>query len=425
MTIAKGVAKKLIVAEQTALGTVAAVDAATAEYMRRVTSTVDLSKETYESNEKRDDMQVADMRHGAKSVGGALSGELSPGSYQMLMAAVLRKAWVAGASDAANNDVTAASSGAGTYAGTFTRDDPDESGESSGEGFSWLTDGFKVGDVVRMTGWASPATANNNHNFLITALTDTVMTVRSLAKTDIVAKAAGDAITTTVVGKKTYVPKTGHTNKYFTIEHNYSDIDRSEVFTDCKFSNMSVKLPPTGMGTIDFNVVGLNMTAYGTSEAPYFTGPSAMAETGVLAAVNGLIFVQGTAVALLTGLDFEVNGDSTVANPVVGSNTRPDVFDGKIRVSGNATVYFTDTTFQNYFINETEVSIFCAFTDSDDANAEFLAFTLPRVKMGGSGKDDDDKGLVQTMPFTALLNVSGGTGTNSEETTISIQDSTL
>ena len=422
MTIAKGVSKKLVIAEQTALGTVAAADAATAAYMRRVSSTIDLTKDTYQSGEIRTDMQVADMRHGAKSVSGSLSGELSPGSYQMLMAAMLRKAWASGVSDGPNDDIAAAATtGAG---GTFTRHDMDESSAES-EGQDWITDGFKVGDVIRMTGWTSPATANNTHNFMITALTATVMTVIGLDGNPPVAKAAGDPITTTVVGKKTHVPLTAHTNKYFTIEHNYADVDLSELFTDCKLASMSVKLPPTGMGTIDFSVVGLDMTPKSGADAPYFTSPAAMAETGVLASVNGLIYVNGSAVALLTGLDFEVNGNATTADPVVGSNTRPDVFDGRVTVSGNMTVYFVDATFRDYFVNETEVSLFGAFTTADDADADFLAFCMPRVKVGGSSKDDGEKGLIQTMPFTALLNVNGGASANSEETTISIQDSSL
>jgi hypothetical protein len=422
MTIAKGVSKKLIIAEQAALGTIAAVNAATAAYMRRVTSTVDLSKDTYESNEKRTDMQIADMRHGAKSVGGAINGELSPGSYQMLMAAVMRRAWTDGVSDGPNDDVTAAATTGA--AGTFTRHDMTESSAES-ERQDWLTDGFKVGDVIRMTGWTSPATANNNHNFLITALTTTVMTVVGLDGVPPVAKAAGDPVVTSVVGKKTFLPTSGHTNKYFTIEHYYSDIDLSEVFTDCKFSSMDIKLPPSGMGTIDFNVVGLDMTPHDTADAPYFSAPSAMNENGILAAVNGVLYAQGAAVALLTGLDFSLSGDASVADPVVGSNSRPDVFDGKLKVSGNMTVYFTSATFRDYFRNETEVSLFGAFTTSDDADADFLAFCMPRIKAGGASKDDNDKGLVQTIPFTALLNTTGGTGINSEETTLSVQDSTL
>jgi len=93
-------------------------------------------------------------------------------------------------------------------------------------------------------------------------------------------------------------------------------------------------------------------------------------------------------------------------------------------------VYFEDDTFRDYFENETEVSVACAFTTNNDGDADFLAFTMPRVKMGGSTKDDGEKGIIQTMPFTALIDVNAGadtgaTATDSLETTLSIQDSTL
>jgi len=413
MAIAKGISKKLVIAEQTALGTIAAVDAATAAYIRRVTSDLDLKKETYESTEIRTDQQKADMRHGVRSVDGTISGELSPGSYEMLMESVLRKAWVAGEVAGAESDVTAAvTAGA---AGTFT----------SAATATFLTDGLKVGDVIRWTGWAAPATANNDHNFLITALTELLMTGIMLDGEPVVAKAGGDAVTATVVGKKSYVPLTAHTNTYFTIEHNYSDLDLSEVFTDCKFGSMAIKLPPSGMGTIDFAVTGLDMTSKDSAAAPYFTSPTALGEEGVVAAVNGALYVEGNAVALLTGLDFTVDAGLTPADAVVGSNVKTDVFDGRVAVSGNMTVYFSNATFRDYFDDETEVSIHGAFTTSNDADANFLAFCMPRVKVGGASKDDGEKGLIQTMPFTALLNTAGGAAVNSEETTISIQDSSL
>jgi hypothetical protein len=55
---------------------------------------------------------------------------------------------------------------------------------------------------------------------------------------------------------------------------------------------------------------------------------------------------------------------------------------------------------------------------------------MPRVKVGGAGKDDGEKGIVQTMPFTALFDTGAGadkgaTATDSLATTLSIQDSTV
>ncbi len=414
-TMASGVEKKVILAPQATKGTIPAVDLATAQYLRRVTSSLNVTKETYQSNEMRADRQIADFRHGVQSVEGSITGELSPGTYYLLMAAILRKNFADGVSDATNSAV-AADSTTGA-AGTFTRDDV---------GGSWLEDGFKVGDVVRFSGFT--ATANNSHNFMITALTATVMTGIMLDGVAVVDEAKGQSITTTVTGKKTWIPQTAHTEKWFAVEHYFSDVDLSEVFYDLKVNSMAIKLPATGLATVDFGLMGLNYSNYpagGTS--PYFTSVVAAATGGVLAAVNGALYVQGTKVALLTGLDFDVAANLS-SEAVVGSNVKPDIFDGRVAVKGNMTVFFEDATFRDYFLNETEVSINCVFTTGTGATADFIAFTMPRVKVGGASKDDGEKGLVQTMPFTALFDTSAGadtgaTATDTLATTMSIQDS--
>ena len=69
------------------------------------------------------------------------------------------------------------------------------------------------------------------------------------------------------------------------------------------------------------------------------------------------------------------------------------------------------------------MSLVAALSASPAAAADFLALSLPRVKFGDASKDDGDKAIVQTLPFTALLNVAGGSGTSSEESTIAFQDS--
>ena len=412
-TMASGVEKKVILAPQATKGTIPAVDLATAQYLRRVTSSLNVTKETYQSNEMRADRQIADFRHGVQSVEGSITGELSPGTYYLLMAAILRKNFADGVSDATNSAV-AADSTTGA-AGTFTRDDV---------GGSWLKDGFKVGDVVRFSGFT--ATANNSHNFMITALTATVMTGIMLDGVAVVDEAKGQSITTTVTGKKTWIPQTGHTENWFAVEHYFSDVDLSEVFYDLKVNSMAIKLPATGLATVDFGLMGLNYVNYASASSPYFSAVMAAATGGVLAAVNGALYVQGTKVALLTGLDFDVAGNLS-SEAVVGSNVKPDIFDGRVAVKGNMTVFFEDATFRDYFLNETEVSINCVFTTGTGATADFIAFTMPRVKVGGASKDDGEKGLVQTMPFTALFNTAGDDGTTntvtSLATTLSIQDS--
>jgi len=415
MSVASGIEKKLVLAPQATKGTIATAAVATAQYLRRVTSNMNLTKETYQSNEMNSNRQVSDFRHGVRSIDGTISGELSPGTYGLLQAAILRKAWATGVNSGAHADVTAAATTGA--AGTFTT-----------VAGTWLTDGFKVGDVVRFTGWAGVLT-NNDHNFLITAVTETVMTVVGLDGVPPTAEAATDSVTATVVGKKVWVPETAHTEDWFSIEHAYTDVDLSEVFWDCKVNTASFKLPASGMATTDYGIMGLNVTNFAAGNAPYFSAVLAADTHGVLASVDGVLCVNGVQVALLTGLDFDIAAGLT-SEGVVGSNTKPDIFDGKIAVKGNMTVFFTDTTFRDYFENETEVSINCAFTTSNAPNADFMAFSMPRVKVGGASKDDGEKGIIQTMPFVALFNSAGGpatgaTATANLATTISIQDSTL
>ncbi len=417
MTIASGVSKNVILAPQATKGTVAVAALATAQYLRRVTSNIDLSKETYQSNEIRSDQQVSDFRHGVRSSDGSINGELSPGTYSLLMAAILRKDFVAAPASGAESDVAAAiTSGA---SGTFT----------SAATATFLQDGLKVGDVGRWTGWTTTGEDNNARNFMITALTDLVMTGIFLDGDPVDEKVAGDAVTFTGVGKKTWTPTTGHTEDWFSLEHNFSDIDLSEVFYDLKPGSMAIGLPPSGISTVDIGMMGLNYNALDSAASPYFTNVLAASTSGNLAAVNGVVSVQGAPVALITGLSIDVNANLT-SEPVVGSNVKPDIFDGRVIVSGSMTVFFEDETFRDYFVDETEVSISCAFTTGNTGTADFVAFTMPRVKVGGATKDDGEKGIVQTMPFSALFDTgagadTGATATDSLATTLSIQDSTI
>ena len=94
-----------------------------------------------------------------------------------------------------------------------------------------------------------------------------------------------------------------------------------------------------------------------------------------------------------------------------------------IDVSGNMSVLFDSVTMRDYFLAETEVSIVAAFTTGNAANSDVMVFTFPVCKINGADKDDGEKGLTMTMPFVALRNTAGGTGTSSFDTIIQIQDS--
>lgn len=409
MPIATGVFKKLSFKKQTALNAKAPAGAGgTAQYLRRVTSTVDLTKASYQSAEILDSQQRRDMRHGVRSVAGAISGELSVGTWQKPFESLLRQVVQAAATSGAILTVTSASTvGA---AGTYTR--------SAG---SFLSDGFKIGDIVNWVGWTTTGVPNNNHWALITALSATVMTVLNLDGVAVGAKAAGDSVTCTIVGKKTWIPATAQSRDYYTIEHWFSDIAQSEQFTDCVFTGATIALPPTGMATIQLPVLGLDMQ---TGVTEYFTTPAASSSGAILAAVNGVLLINGAVAATVTGATITINGNYSAPGGVVGSNVDPDIFPGPIDVTGQITVLFQNGVFRDLFLNETESSLTVVLEANNTATPAFTAFTISRMKYSGATKDDGTAGLTLTLPFTALENVvTGGAALANLQTTISIQDS--
>jgi hypothetical protein len=407
--IATGVFKKLAIKRQATQGTIAAAGAAgSARYMRRTSSTLNLAKAGYGSSEILPSQQRRDFRHGVRSTSGSISGELSVGGYQLPFEGVLRKAAVAGATTGALTTITIASSGAGSRQGTLTR--------SAG---SFLTDGFKVGEVVRATGAGAGA---NTMNLVIVSLTATIMTVRTLNGADITNQAAGSSITVQMAGKKVYTPADNQTRDYFTIEHWFSDIGQSERFVDSVFTGATVTLPATGLATVEFPVMGLDMQ---TGTAQHFDAPAAAPTGAITAAVNGVLIVNNQVVANVTGLTITIAGNNSAPGGVVGSNVDADVFPGVIDVSGNVTALFSDASLRDLFINETEFSIVGVFTGDNTALAGAVAFIMPRCKFNGADKDDTQTGITQTLPFVALENTAGGTGTTGEATTLVVQDTSF
>lgn len=403
-TIARGISKKVAYKKETP-GAWGVLNGATgSKYLRRVTSSFNLTKEVLESNEIRTDYQVADARHGVRTVDGSLSGELSPTSYADFMASALARDFTTGGT-ATGIEVTIAASGV-FY--TVTR--------TAG---SWITDGFFVGNVVALTG-AGLNAANAGNNMLVASMTATVLTVVALTGTPLVAEGPITPVGATALGKQTFTPKTAHTDDSYTFEEWYSDIAQSEVYTGNKVGKMDVKLPSTGLVTIDFGFKGKDRAQTGTSQ--YFTTPTASGTDGIFSAVAGAMVVDGVPVALITSLDFSLDRGNEAAN-VVGSNVAAAIFNGRVKVTGNFSTYFQDAVFRDYFDNEQTVSLVVALSTGEEKNADVVAFAMPKVLPNSSTRDDKEMGLMQSHSFQALLNddTTGG----KIETTLFVQDTSL
>lgn len=403
MTVAQGILKQTVYKKQTALGS--AASGSGGQVLRRRTAVFTAMRDTFDADEIVTHQQHTGITYGMKKTSGKLDGLLSPDTYADFMQSLLRRDFAAVTPYAAGTDVTASAS-----APQFV--------DASG---GFLTAGLKTGDVVRWTGFAGGSAANNNNkNFLITALTATDMTGVFLNGDAVVADAAGDSVTVTVVGKKTHVPTTGHTNDYYTIEEWYSDISKSEKFTDCQIAQCDIGLPATGNATVSFDVKGLTRTL-GTSQV--LTTPTAETTTSVLTAVNGAVYCNGAVVGNCTGAQLTISGSFQDGDAVLGSNVANDLQRGKVRVSGQFTGLFDSTTIQAFFDGETPVSLVLVITNDETATSSFVTFTMGRIKITGDAPDDGEKNIMRTYPFTAELNSAGGSALAWDQTIITVQDS--
>lgn len=406
MTIQSGAARRLAFKKQSALGTPAS--GASGFTVRRVDHSLNLSKDTYMSEERRSDFQVADSRHGLRRVAGDVNGELYVGSWELFFAALCRRDF---------STVTPVTSSAGdgftTSSSVLTR--------AAGASQSFITDGIRIGQIVRLTNMSE--TSLNSRNFAVTAVTATTITLSALDGAAIADQGSPDeSATLTVTGQVTYIPTTGHTSDYFTFDDYAQDLDISQVYEDCKVGGMAMTVPPTGIVNVTWNIVGLDQTLYTAGNSPVLTNPTEAGTNRALAAVPGKLLIAGSPVAVATG--FSLNVDLGLEAPaVIASDTSPDVFYGKAaRVTGQISVFFESHTDITRFRNETEFQLHLVLEAPGTAPRDFVSIFLPRVKINSAAVGDEETGQIVTMDFEALLKA---TATGYESTTLYIQDSSL
>lgn len=400
-TKSQGINKRVAYKKETTWGTLAG--AAGAQQVRRTTADFNLTKESYTSEELRTDYQTADMRHGIRSADGTLNGELSPGSYTPFFGSVLARDFAVVTPAAAVGGVTIAASGTNFTIARLAG--------------SWLTDGIKVGNVIRLTS-ANLNAANVGNNALVIVASALSLTVKVLSGTSFVAEGPIAAVVATVTGKTTFIPQTGHTDDSYTVEQWYKDINQSEVFSGNKVGSANIQLPATGFVTTDFTFMGKDLAHTGVVE--YFTTPTAASTTGLLTAVQGALIINGAEGACVTDANISIERTLEPAQ-CVGSNSNSEIFVGKINVTGSLSAYFSDASLRDYFDNETAISLVLAVTAGEEKNADFMTFVLPKIKLGTFNNADAETGIVSSIDFTALLNDVTTAGLIGS--TIMIQDS--
>lgn len=383
--------------------------AGTAQSLRRVTADFNLVMQPINSQEITQSGQARDMRLGPRQVQGTASGQLSAGSYATIFAAILRGTFIPGPVVNGITDSVASVDGA---TGRLTITSPSSHFVTAA--------GYKVGDIVRLTGLTGGPAADLGENLRIIGIADNVMTFAP--------PPGGNAVWSTgqtdgviTFGKKLITPTTVATQIFtsFSIEQWYGDVGISELFTGVRFTQASLNVPASGFATFQVSATGRNMTV---GAAQVYTNPTQSASSGLTAA-GGKVSYQGNDLAIITGMSLQIAVD-TQADPVVGSQFVPEIFQGMITCTGSFQALMTTDGMTADFINENEVTVSLLLTDGPSPGANFFSVFLPRVKLSQANRADSPRAIIRNYSFVALEQlVNSGAGGIYDDTTVTIQDS--
>jgi hypothetical protein len=361
---------------------------------------IKLAKAAIASAEVRNDGMSTRGRHGTQAITAAYNAELSLGSHDGIIEALMRSTWDSATLTKSQTDFTSLTTGANTV--ILATGNP-------------ITMGFRVFDVIRLG--TLNATANNNRNLRITGLSATTITVAETLTVDAV---ADTSCTITRSGKRLINPAV-LVKPYFTLEEYEGDIDQSTTVQDFVWGGLKFSMANNGLVMAAPSGVGIGqVSALATgAPSPYFTSPVATTDVP-MSVVDATIRLAGNDLVQLTALD--INLDIQPASPpVFGSGTQKfgaDVFTGPLLVSMNLTMLRKDLSIFSDFIAETQYSLHLLAVDNMAEPKDFVAITVPNFTLGSTDPSALSKqggGRTQSIAIPAgLVGVdTSATGDNS------------
>lgn len=341
-----------------------------------------LARPTILPGELRRDQLQAMGRLGSRSVGGGYNADISADpALDVIWEALWRSTWAA-ALTLTSSEMT-----------SITIANQNQIVASAG---SWLTEGIRVGDIVRLTD--TDEEANDNLNLIVTAVTASTITVYGEGSaTPLTDNAVADTGFTLTRLRKLANAATP-TKRTFYVEEYYQDIDESLVNGGQKWATFRIIGSPDGMATVELGLVGASQSRLESGAAPYFTDPSVGSNPG-LAFADAQILLNGS--PLLTATAFELSGDLNASTlPVIGSTVSPGVFDNTKVLTGSLSILREDLARVASFGSEAELQLAILLQEPTGTPKKAVSFFLPRIKFtGASAPIGEEGGMVETLPF--------------------------
>jgi len=185
---------------------------------------------------------------------------------------------------------------------------------------------------------------------------------------------------------------------YFTIEHQFTDLDTPQYFlyTGCKISSLALSMGEDAELVATFSVVAI-LEDINTS--PFDAAPTAILmsrlKNNQLALKEG-----GSTIANAKNIDTTINWNCDTDQYVIGAGGfLGAVPDGVMSVSGNLSALFENVTLLNKAMNSTESSIEATFTGSASS---ILTIQFPEVKYTRNSPGiEGPKGVAISLPYAA------------------------
>ena len=381
-------------AEEAIPGTVSTADG---QLMRRTSCNFTLTGQKISNDENRPSNQNNLWFLGPRQTSGTLSGELSCGSCSMLFEGLLRRKFSPGV------NVQGLVGGQITPTGA--------NAVLSATAMTFFGNGIRVGDIIRIYG--AQTSSVNGANFLV-VLSGNSLTLAGGDLSNINGLAPYEV---SAYGVKTYIPKYAQLSLSYTLEQQFTDIGRYEVYNGCYIQSMSLSATPTGMVKFSAQLVGFNISL---NSGPTYQTPAALFTTKPLVSAGGFLSANGVLLASVTS--FSVNiANQTIADARAGSDYLSAIFLGNIQVTGQFSAFLASADpFSGGFLAETQLQLSLLFTDSNASGANFIALKLPNIRLTDLSPQDSQTAIVRTYSFVALEQTTDATN---DLTTIAIQDS--
>lgn len=350
----------------------------TMQILRTTSRNVNATKNILKTNEVRADRQIADLRHGLQKVEGSFIGEPSLQTYDAWIAAAMGSTWASVAGGTANYSFGS---------GAFVRD--------SG---SYITEGFRAGDIVTTNGFTN--SGNNGKWRVIGPVTATTLPIDNTTPTvPAVTESSGAGKTIALTGKRADI---GTTLSTFSLERQFQTITQYQLFTGVTPNGMNIKCTAEQMNTIEFPLLGIKPV--GMTGASVASGYSAATTSSPFSSFDGNLYEGGALIAIVTAVDLALANGRQLTG-VIGSKYSPDIFEGEAMVTGTISAFVQDAVLFNKFLNETVSSLYLKLGDIN--GTDFHNIVCNRIKYTGNTMDPPPEGgVIQSMPFQSLVDAT-------------------